>query len=108
MSDDADCTATPRSSLPLTIDDLRRLNDDSFHDATRQALLGQLERLPPDRRDGVIALMDMLLALRAIPQQHHEAVHAVLASFNRLADDQRAAYLRLRPSGNGAQQSEQP
>jgi hypothetical protein len=97
MGDDEQGAERRFRILPLTVEDLRKLNGLALNDATRQILLEQLEQLTPDRRDDVIALMNMLLlTLRVIPAEHHDAVHIALALFARLTDEQRAAYLKLR------------
>jgi len=98
MTDDMRHEDTHAIGVPLTIDDLRRLTEGAAKDDTAQSVLARLESLPAERRDSVIAVLDMLLVLRAIPPEHHAAVRVVLRFFNRLTDEQRAAYLRLADS----------
>ena len=98
MTDDMRHEDSQSIGLPLTAEDLRRLTEGAAKDDTAQSVLARLESLPADRREGVIAVLDMLLVLRAIPPEHHAAVRVVLRFFNRLTDEQRAAYLRLADS----------
>jgi hypothetical protein len=87
--------SSPRTLSPLTVEDLRRLDGSLPNDEARHRLLEQLDQLTPRRRDGVLALMDMLLALRSVPEEQRNLMLMVLRFFNRLTDDQRGAYLRL-------------
>jgi hypothetical protein len=82
-------------TLPLTDDDLRKLARAAAKEGIAESLMAQLEELPPGSRDSVLAILDVLISLRAIPSEHHALVRRVLTLFNRLTDEQRTAYLRL-------------